>query len=97
MGASRSTGRDTPDSPHLFVPKLRAEPYIAAASDDELYPAALAERFRHALDVHKVRYRQNTYRAAHGWMKPDVPMHDPASAEHGWSEMLELFGRVLGR
>jgi carboxymethylenebutenolidase len=43
-----------------------------------------------------VRYRAETYHgAAHGWMKPDFPVYDPASAERGWSEMLTFFDRTL--
>ena len=86
---------DAPDSPHTCAPNLKAELYIAAAENDGSYPVAMAERFEHALDEAHVRYRAETYPAAHGWMKPDFPVYDEAAAEHGWREMLALFERTL--
>ncbi|USI74648.1 dienelactone hydrolase family protein [Sphingomonas morindae] len=86
---------DAPTSPHLFAPMLEAELYVAAAEDDASYPPDMAERFEAALDAAGVRYRAETYPAAHGWMKPDFPVYDHAQAERGWRAMLDLFGRTL--
>jgi carboxymethylenebutenolidase len=88
---------DAPDSPHGYAPKLKAELYIAAAENDGSYPAAMAERFERALDEAHVRYRAETYPAAHGWMKPDFPVYDKAAAERGWCAMLAFFERTLTR
>ena len=88
---------DAPTSPHLAAPRLRAELYVAAAENDASYPPAMAERLEQALAEAGVRYRAETYPAAHGWMKPDFPVHDPAAAERGWAEMLALFQRTLHR
>jgi carboxymethylenebutenolidase len=84
-----------PTSPHLFAPKLKAEIYVAAAENDRSYPPEMAERFEQALAHAGVRYRAETYPAAHGWMKPDFPVYDRLSAERGWTAMLALFGRKL--
>jgi carboxymethylenebutenolidase len=86
---------DAPISPHLFVPELKAEIYVAAAENDGSYPPDVAERFEKALAQAGVRHRTETYPAAHGWMMPDFPVYDPAAAERGWTEMLALFGRNL--
>ena len=86
---------DKPDSPHLSVPRLRAELYIAAAENDASFPPAMAERLEQALDKAHVRYRAETYPDAHGWMKPDFPVYDEAAAERGWRAMLALFGPTL--
>jgi carboxymethylenebutenolidase len=86
---------DAPESPHRYAPKLKAELYIAAAQDDDFYPPEMAARFEQALDAAHVRYRTETYPAAHGWMKPDFPVYDQAAAEHGWNEMLAFFDRTL--
>lgn len=88
---------DLATSPHRLTPKLEAEVYIAAATNDDSYPPAMAERLEDALGKAGVRYRVETYPAAHGWMVPDFPVHDPAAAEHGWGEMLTLFERQLQR
>ena len=86
---------DARPSPHLLAPQLEAEVYIAAAENDGSYPPQMAERFENALTQAGVRYRTETYPAAHGWMKPDFPVYDHAAAERGWTEMLALFDRTL--
>ncbi len=86
---------DAPDSPHGYARELSAELYIAAAENDGSYPPAMAERFQRALDEAGVRYRTETYPAAHGWMKPDFPVYDAPAAERGWHEMLAFFDRTL--
>jgi carboxymethylenebutenolidase len=86
---------DAPTSPHLLAPKLEAELYIAAAHKDGAYPPEMAERFEKTLSNAGVRYRAETYPAAHGWMMPDFPVYDHAAAERGWSEMLSFFERTL--
>ena len=86
---------DAPTSPHRFAPKLTAEVYIAAAENDDSYPSAMAERLEDTLSTAGVRYRAETYPAAHGWMVPDFPVYDSAAAERGWVETLTLFGRRL--
>lgn len=83
------------DSPHSYAPDLDAELYIAAAENDGSYPPAMAEQFEHALHEAGVSYRSETYPAAHGWMKPDFPVHDEAAAERGWREMVAFFRRTL--
>lgn len=84
---------EAPTSPHVFAPKLTAEVYVAAAENDGSYPPEMAERFEKALAEAGVRYRTETYPAAHGWMMPDFPVYDHAAAERGWTEMLVLFSR----
>jgi carboxymethylenebutenolidase len=55
----------------------------------------MAERLEGALGKAGVRYRAETCPAAHGWMMPDFPVHDPAAAERGWREMQALLERQL--
>ena len=55
----------------------------------------MAERLEQALVRDGVRYRTDTYPAAHGWMKPDFPVYNHVTAERGWVEMLALFDRNL--
>ena len=87
---------DAPTSPHLWASHLSAEVYVAAAENDNSYPPEMAERFEKALADAGVSYATDTYPAAHGWMMPDFPVYDEASAERGWEEMLALFERALG-
>jgi carboxymethylenebutenolidase len=87
---------DAPTSPHLLAPRLQAEVYIGAADNDDSYPPAMAARMEKALTDAGVRYLAHTYRgAAHGWMVPDFPVYDRASAERGWEALQSLFERRL--
>ncbi|WP_061936048.1 dienelactone hydrolase family protein [Aureimonas sp. AU22] len=86
---------DRPDSPHTYAPRLKAELYIAAATNDASYPTEMAERLERALIEAGVPFRAETYPAAHGWMKPDFPVFNEAAAEWGWREMLAFFDRTL--
>lgn len=86
---------DAPTSPHRLAPQIEAEVYIAAAQNDASYPPEQAERLEAALDDAGVRFTAESYPAAHGWMKPDFPVYDEASAERGWAAMLALFDRTL--
>jgi carboxymethylenebutenolidase len=88
---------DDPGSPHRFAAQLRAQVYIGAAENDASYPPEMAEQLRAALSDAGVRYQAETYPAAHGWMMPDFPVHDPAAATRGWERMLALFDTALRR
>lgn len=87
---------DAPGSPHLLVPALAAELYIASADKDDNYPAPMAARLEDALKKSGVRYRAEMYAGAlHGWMVPDFPVYDRNAADRGWAAMLALFDRTL--
>lgn len=87
---------DSPMSPHLLAPEMKAEVYVAGADNDQSYPPEMAELLEKALTDAGVEHRSEFYAgAAHGWMKPDFPVYDEAAAERGWTAMLDLFERRL--
>lgn len=87
---------DAPTSPHRFVRTLAAEAYIASAETDDSYPPAMAARLEDALAQAGVHFHAETYLgAAHGWMVPDFPVHDPTAASRGWQALVSLFKRTL--
>lgn len=88
---------DEPASPHRLAPKLTAEVYVAAAEKDGSYPPDMAERLEEALSEAGVRFRTETYPAAHGWMMPDFPVYDQAAAERGWRAMFAALDDALRR
>jgi len=55
----------------------------------------MAEKFERALSESGVRYRTETYPAAHGWMVPDFPVFDQLAAARGWRELVDFFARTL--
>lgn len=87
---------DAPTSPHLLVPGLAAEVYIASADNDDTYPPSMAARLEGALTEAGVHYRAEIYHgASHGWMVPDFPVYDPVAADRGWKALSALFDRTL--
>ncbi|MFO1426388.1 MAG: dienelactone hydrolase family protein [Steroidobacteraceae bacterium] len=87
---------DKPDSPHLLVPRMKAQVLIAiAANDDERDPnakVALKAAFEQANLPAEIEVYAGT---KHGWCPPDAAVYDEAQAERAWARMLELFHRAL--
>jgi carboxymethylenebutenolidase len=87
---------DDPTSPHLVIPKIKAEVYVAGADNDHGYPPEMAVRLEAELKKAGVRHKCEIYSGkAHGWMKPDMPVFDATAAERGWKELFALYGRTL--
>jgi carboxymethylenebutenolidase len=87
---------DKPVSPHLQLPKIKAELYIAVADNDQSYPPDMAERFDAAIAAAGVKHKTEFYTGKlHGWMKPDLPVYDAEAAERGWNELVALYARTL--
>jgi carboxymethylenebutenolidase len=88
---------DKPDSPHLLIPKMKAQFLIAiAASDDVKQPdakATLKAAFAQASLAAKVEVFEGTI---HGWCPPDSHVYKADAAEKAWAEMLALFKSALG-
>ena len=87
---------DKPDSPHLLIPKTKAQFLIAiAANDDAKQPDAketLKAAFAQASLTAKVEVYEGTM---HGWCPPDSHVYQRDAAEKAWSELLALFEHAL--
>jgi carboxymethylenebutenolidase len=98
-GASFHGGRlvtDTPESPHLLVPKMRASFLFAIAqNDDEREPEA-KNVLRKAYDAAGLPAEIEVYPGAmHGWCALDSPVYDEIQAERAWARLLVLFEKAL--
>jgi carboxymethylenebutenolidase len=87
---------DKPDSPHLLVPKMKAQFLIAIAENDhqrqpEAKPA-LEQAFAKANLPAEIEVYAGTM---HGWCPPDAQVYNHDQAEKAWSRMLALFQRAL--
>ena len=84
------------DSPHLLVPKMRAQYLFAIAeNDDEREPEAKAV-LRKAFDAAGLAAEIEVYAGAmHGWCPPDSRVYNEAQAERAWSRLLALFAKAL--
>ncbi len=98
-GASFHGGRlvtDRPDSPHLLVPRIRAQYLFAIAeNDDKKEPKAktvLREAFAAAKPAAEIEVYAGTL---HGWCPPDSAVYHEAQAERAWSRLLALFETAL--
>jgi carboxymethylenebutenolidase len=85
---------DTPDSPHLVLPKVKAQLYFGHAENDQSMPAEMIEKFEGALEKWGGSYESEVYNAKHGWMFPGN-VYDPGEAERGFEKMIELFDNAL--
>jgi carboxymethylenebutenolidase len=92
---------DKPESPHLLVPKIKAQYYFGvAANDDQRQPDAktkLDEAFHAAHLTAKIEVYEGTL---HGWCVKDMPLqagkpiYNEAQAERAWNELITLYKRV---
>jgi carboxymethylenebutenolidase len=93
-GAGLVTGG--PDSPHLLIPRIRAQYLMAiAASDDQKQPEAkaiLREAFARADLPAEIEVYPGTM---HGWCVPDLQVYNHDEAEKAWGRQLLLLKRAL--
>jgi carboxymethylenebutenolidase len=87
---------DKADSPHLLIPKIRAQYLIAIAeSDDKRQPEAktvLREAFAKASVPAEIEVYAGTI---HGWCPVDARVYNDEQAEKAWSRLLALFSTAL--
>jgi carboxymethylenebutenolidase len=87
---------DAPDSPHLLVPRMRAQYLFAIAADDDARDPNSKVLLREAFDSAGLAAEIEVYEGAnHSWCTADSPVHNPAQAERAWSRMMNLFETVL--
>jgi carboxymethylenebutenolidase len=92
---------DKPESPHLLVPKIKAQYYFGvAANDDQRQPDAktkLDEAFHAVHLAAKIEVYEGTL---HGWCVKDMPLqagkpiYNEVQAERAWNELVTLYKRV---
>lgn len=87
---------DKPDSPHLLVPKMKAQYLIAIAENDDKSDPKAKDLLRAAFDAAKLPAEIEVYAGAmHGWCAIDSQVYNPPQAEKAWARMLELFKKAL--
>jgi carboxymethylenebutenolidase len=89
---------NTPNSPHLLAPKIKARMYFGVAkNDDERQPDA-KDKLREAFAAAKVPTEVEVYPAQHGWCVPDMPkqpngepIYSKPDAEKAWGKLVALY------
>ena len=86
---------DQPNSPHLLLPKTRAEYLVLVAENDDQRDPESKEKLKAALAAAGRRHKVEVYPAAHGWTVRGSAVYEDAEAERAWSELLALYRRAL--
>ncbi len=93
---------DKPDSPHLLIPKIRAQLYFAIAANDDARAPGDKNTLRAACAAAQVQAEIEVYRGAqHGWCVPDMPaqngsaIYHKSDAERAWTHLLRLYRSAL--
>jgi carboxymethylenebutenolidase len=86
----------TPASPHLLIPKMKAEIYSAvAANDDQRAPTdkdVLKKAFADAGKTARVEVYDG---CNHGWCVKGSAVYNEAGAERAWKELSDLYKKKL--
>ena len=64
---------DTPNSPHLLIPKMRARLYVAVASNDDSRQPTAKDTLKAAFKKAGRSAQVEVYKSLHGWCVPDMP------------------------
>jgi carboxymethylenebutenolidase len=93
---------DKPDSPHLMVPKMKAQFYIAVAMNDDARQPDAKTQLDEAFKAAKLTAKIEVYDGCvHGWCVKDMPnqpdgkpIYNEAGAERAWSDLILLYKQV---
>jgi carboxymethylenebutenolidase len=83
------------DSPHLLIPRMKAQFLIAIAESDDSRQPEAKDVLRKSFADAKLSAEVEVYPAAHGWCPPDTGVYDYDQAERAWGRMLALFDKAL--
>ena len=88
---------DTPVSPDLDLPRVKAQLHFGHAFEDRSMPADAIAKFDQALAAWGGRFESLVYdQARHGWTVPDSAAYNREEAERAYANMTALFARTLG-
>jgi carboxymethylenebutenolidase len=84
---------DTPASPHLLAPKVKAKMYFGVASNDDMRQPDAKDKLKAAFTGAEVE----VYKSKHGWCVSDMPsdadgpIYNMTDAEHAWGKLVALY------
>lgn len=86
---------NTPQSPHHFLPRIKARLYFGHATNDKSMTTEQIAGLDEALRAWGGTYESEVYPAKHGWTVPDNPAYDEAEAQRAWKKLTQLFDETL--
>lgn len=88
---------DAPTSPHLVLPRVKAQLYFGHAVQDKTMPQEAIEQLDRALQAWGGRYESEVYEGAyHSWTVPDSPVYNQPHAERAFEKLTSLMAGTLG-
>ena len=87
---------DKTDSPHLLVPRIKAQYYFGVASNDDRAQPTAKDKLKEAFAAVGGKAKIEVYATSmHGWCVPGSAVYDPVGAEKAWAELLGLYKAAL--
>jgi carboxymethylenebutenolidase len=87
---------DSPSSPHLLLPRIKARLYFGHATKDNSMNEQAIAKFEEALQRWGGKYESETYQGAfHSWTSSDSPVYNQIQAERAYGKLLELLQETL--
>ena len=87
---------ETPTSPHLLIPQLKAEALCDIADNDDKREPASKDTLKAAFaSVHRPATVQVYDGCNHGWCVKGSAVYNEAGAERAWGELSALYKRAL--
>jgi carboxymethylenebutenolidase len=87
---------DKPDSPHLLIPKMKAEFVCCVAANDDKRDPTAKDKLKEAFAAAHLKAKVEVYEGCdHGWTVRGSQPYNEAGAERAWSELTALYKRTL--
>jgi carboxymethylenebutenolidase len=87
---------DKPDSPHLLIPKMKAEVLCAVADNDDKRDPAAKDKLKEGFAAAHLKATVEVYEGCnHGWTVRGSQVYNEAGAERAWAELTALYKRNL--
>ena len=87
---------DKLDSPHLLIPKMKAEVVCAVADNDDKRDPAAKDKLKEAFAAAHLKAKVEVYEGcSHGWTVRGSQVYNEAGAERAWAELTALYKRNL--
>ena len=90
---------DKPDSPHLLIPKMKAQFLVAIAENDDMsdkMQPPSRDQLKKGFADHKLKAEVEVYKGSqHGWCPPDSGVYNMDLAEKAWARLLATFKTAL--
>ena len=87
---------DKPDSPHLLIPKMKAEVLCCVAANDDQRDPTAKDKLKEAFAAAHLKATVEVYEGCnHGWTVRGSQVYNEAGAEKAWGELTALYQRDL--